>query len=465
MQLALAIRRRRLLSRGAAQLEVTGKIDARIRRLFPFRLTTDQNQAIEEICQDLAKEVPMNRLLQGDVGSGKTVVAQYAMLLAVAHGYQAVLMAPTEILAQQHALTFGKSLANSRAQIGLLTGSISTSERRETLAALATGEINLLIGTHSVLSESVEFDKLGLVVIDEQHKFGVGQRAQLRGAALSPHYLVMTATPIPRTISMTLYGDLEVSTLRQSPPGREALHTYVTGAAEREKWWTFFRKKLREGRQGYVVTPLVDDSSSVELASVEQTFERLANGELEEFRLDLIHGQQSGAEKEAAMAAFRSGETQVLITTSVVEVGVDVPNATLMTIENGERFGLAQLHQLRGRITRGSHPGFLCVFTAEPNSEATERLEAFRLSTDGFELAERDLELRGPGDLFGFRQHGLPALRIADLRRDGEVVGEARGVAQQLIDADPELEAPEMSKLKRMVSVRYGKALELGDVG
>jgi ATP-dependent DNA helicase RecG len=466
MQLALSLRRSALLHAGrAANLEFTGKIDARIRRLFPFDLTGDQNRAICEICGDLAKDQPMNRLLQGDVGSGKTVVAQYAMLLAVAHGYQAVLMAPTEVLARQHAQTFQASLSNSKANIGLLTGSIPSAERRRTIESVADGKINLLVGTQAVLNENLTFHQLGLVVIDEQHKFGVRQRAQLRSAGLNPHYLVMTATPIPRTISMTLFGDLDVSTLRETPPGRQPVHTYLGDDQQREKWWDFFRRKLTEGRQGYVITPLVDESSSLRLASVEEAFEQLANGELEAFRLNLVHGQQSAEEKHSIMESFRSGETQVLVATSVVEVGVDIANASVMTIENGERFGLAQLHQLRGRISRGPFPGYLCVFANDPSSEADQRLQAFYATTDGFELAERDFTLRGPGDLFGFRQHGMPPLKIADLRRDADILQEARTAAQKLVGEDPGLRDPDMDKLRRMVIVRYGKALDLVDVG
>lgn len=463
MQLALSLRRRKLQhDRRAPELPATTKIDARITRLFPFPLTADQRRAIEEISGDMACSCPMNRLLHGDVGSGKTVVAEYAMLLTVAHGHQGVLMAPTEILARQHARTLTRDLAQSKVRIGLLTGTLSARERRSTLAAIAAGEIQLVVGTHAVLSADVEFPRLGLVVIDEQHRFGVRQRAALRQAGLDPHYLVMSATPIPRTVSMTLFGDLDMSTLRNPPPGRQAVNTYLINDAKRAGWWDFFGRKLREGRQGYVITPLVEDSSE-SLASVARAYEQLANGELEAFRLDLVHGRQSAKEKEAAMAAFRIGETQVLVATSVVEVGVDVPNATLMTIENGERFGLAQLHQLRGRVSRGVHPGFVGVFAQTSTSEAEQRLDSFRRVQDGFDLAEIDFQLRGPGDLFHLQQHGMPQLRIADLKRDADVVLEARHDGQALVSQDPELRA--FARLRSIVLARYGKALELGDVG
>jgi ATP-dependent DNA helicase RecG len=466
MQLALALRRWKLHhERRAPSLPATTKIDARITRLFPFELTTDQQQAIREIGQDMEREYPMNRLLHGEVGSGKTVVAEYAMLLAVAHGHQAALMAPTEVLARQHVHTLQRDLQQSQVRIALLTGTLTAAQRRDTLAAIRSGEIDLVVGTHAVIQADVEFSRLGLVVIDEQHRFGVRQRASLRQAGLDPHYLVMTATPIPRTVAMTLFGDLDVSTLRENPPGRQPVHAYLGEESKRERWWEFFRKKLREGRQGYVITPLVEESSEVELASVQQAFEQLANGELDAFRLDLIHGRLSTSEKEAAMAGFRAGETQVLVATSVVEVGVDVPNATMMTIENGERFGLAQLHQLRGRVSRGTFPGFVCVFATPANEDAQRRLDAFCKVQNGFELAEIDFRLRGPGDLLGLQQHGMPRLRIADLQRDAETLLKAREDAQEMITADPELQRPGFERLQRMIHVRYDKAITLGDVG
>jgi ATP-dependent DNA helicase RecG len=290
----------------------------------------------------------------------------------------------------------------------------------------------------------------------------------LKQAALAPHYLVMTATPIPRTVSLTLFGDLDVSTLRDAPAGRQNIHTYLASADQRAKWWDFFRKKLREGRQGYVVAPLVEESEQLAATNVQETYEALANGELEAFRLGLLHGRMSPAEKESVMQSFRNGQTQVLVSTTVIEVGVDVPNATLMTIEGGERFGLSQLHQLRGRIRRGTHPGYCCVFTDNLSESSRERLEAFTKTDDGFELAETDFRLRGPGDLFGTRQHGLPPLLVADLRRDAEVLAEARRDAQQLVEpasGPSPLETPPFARLQTMVLKRYGKVLDLGDVG
>jgi ATP-dependent DNA helicase RecG len=466
MQLALAIKRfTQYEQRQAPPLEASAKIDARIRRLFPFELTAGQNQVIAEVSADLARPHPMNRLVQGDVGSGKTVVAVYALLLAIAHGQQAALMAPTEILARQHAATIEQFLAASRVRWGLLTGSLTSAERRATLEKIAAGELDLVIGTQAIVQADVEFAKLGLVVIDEQHKFGVRQRASLKQAGLDPHYLVMTATPIPRTVAMTLFGDLDVSTLRDSPPGRQPVRTYLATPDQRDRWWEFFGRKLREGRQGYVVVPLVETSADVDATSLDEAYEALASGPLEAFRLGLIHGRMGAAEKEAVMDAFRSGQIQVLVSTTVVEVGVDVPNATLLTIESGQRFGLAQLHQLRGRVSRGAHSGFCCVFAEPTSPDSEKRLEAFVRSTDGFELAEIDFSLRGPGDLLGTRQHGLPPLRVADPLADAAVLEEARRDAQQLVADDPGLAKPEHERLRRMVLVRYGQVLDLGSVG
>ncbi len=465
MQLALALRRAQLAAdANALPLAVSAKIDARIRRLFPFELTAGQNQVIAEITADLARTQPMNRLLEGEVGSGKTVVAVYAMLLAVAHGAQAAIMAPTELLVRQHARTLEQLLRASQVQMAVLTGSTTASERADILARAASGDLQLLLGTQALVESEVKFARLGLVVIDEQHKFGVRERAAFRQSGQQPHYLVMTATPIPRTIAMAVYGDLELSTLRERPAGRRQVHTYLPPADQWPKWWEFFRKKLREGRQGYVITPLVEGDEGSQ-SGLEQSFEALANGELEAFRLGLVHGRLTSQRKDAAMEAFRGGQTQVLVATSVVEVGVDVPNATLMTIQGAERFGLAQLHQLRGRISRGAHPGYCCLLTSATTEAAQKRLAALVQSNDGFELADIDFEIRGPGDLIGDRQHGLPALHVADLVRDRAVLEEARRDAQSLLADDPQLGRPEHAALRRKVEARYAKTLELGDVG
>ncbi len=366
LQLAVVARRwQHRVGFRAPRLEATADVDARIERLFPFELTAGQRAAIRDVASDISSETPMNRLLQGDVGSGKTVVAVYAMLLCVARGYQAALMAPTEILARQHAETLGGLLRTSRVRHLLLVGGLTAKQRDAALADIAAGQVDLVIGTHAVVQRDVQFAKLGLVVIDEQHKFGVRQRAALRQGERSPHYLVMTATPIPRTISMTLFGDLDVTTLREMPPGRQEVRTYIVEQSDQARWWHFVRDKLRAGRQAYVVAPLVDESQSVAATSVAEAFERLTNGELADFRVGVIHGRMTSEEKEQAMSNFRAGRTQVLVSTSVIEVGVDVPNACIMVIDSAERFGLAQLHQLRGRVGRGKLAGFCGVLAHE----------------------------------------------------------------------------------------------------
>ena len=466
LQLALAMRRENLqLKSRAPRLTSNAKIDARICRLFPFDLTEAQRHAIDEICVDLGREVPMNRLLQGDVGAGKTVVAFYAMLLAVAHQHQAVLMAPTEILAEQHFKNLQRLLSHSHVSVGQLTGRLKQRERTELLEQLETGHIDILVGTQAILQPGVRFRALAIVVIDEQHKFGVKQRAVLREAGEDPHYLVMTATPIPRTMTMTAFGDLDVSTLEGRPPNRQTIHSYLGEEDSRDSWWDFFRKKLDEGRQGYVVTPLVEETDGSQEASVKSVFENLCNEALSGYRVGLLHGRQTPEEKADAMFQFSTGELQVLVATSVLEVGIDVPNATLMTIESGERFGLSQLHQLRGRISRGTHPGFVCVFADPKGDQGRERLEAFVKSNDGFELAELDFSFRGPGNMLGTRQHGMPPLRVADLLRDRDVVLEARQAAQSLIGQGAQWLDPQFEPLRKQVLRRYESVLDLGDVG
>ena len=465
LQLAISIRRSQQQSWSAPELPATAKIDARIRRLLPFELTESQNDAIREISADMALGRPMNRLLQGDVGSGKTIVALYAILVAVAHGQQAALMAPTEILARQHAETLAGLMRASRVRYAVLAGSSTKSQREKILQDLAEGELDVVLGTHSIIQEDVKFHKLGLVVIDEQHKFGVRQRAALRQEDHWPHYLVMTATPIPRTVTMTLFGDLDISTLRDAPSGRQPTNTYLVEPDAQRRWWAFVRDRLREGRQVYIVAPLVEESETVTAPSVAAAYEQLTNGELEAFRSGLLHGRMPAREKQEVMSNFRSGEIQVLISTSVIEVGVDVPNATVITVAGAERFGLAQLHQLRGRVGRGTYASFCGVLMNEVSEAGRNRLEAFASSTDGFELAELDFQLRGPGDLFSTQQHGLPPLRIADLQRDRELLEEARREAQLLVAADPGLNHANNAKLREQMLIRYGKALDLGDVG
>ena len=466
-QLALAMRRHRLKhDKPAPKIEATPMIHARILKRFPFELTRDQLRAIDDVRADMAQDVPMNRLVQGDVGSGKTVIAQYAMLNAVANKQQAALMAPTELLARQHFTRLSQQLSGSQVMIELLVGSISQRERTELLQRIAIGTVDIVVGTQSLLSEHVQFESLGLVVIDEQHKFGVEQRASLRESRIVPHYLVLSATPIPRTIAMTVFGDLDVSILKDKPPGRATVHTYLGSTAQQSKWWEFVVRQVQSGRQAYVVTPRVESDPATEVLGAEQVYEQLLNGPLAGLRLDLLHGRMDGIEKQSKLDAFTAGQTQVLVATTVVEVGIDVPNATLMTILDADRLGLAQLHQLRGRVSRGSYPGYVCVFAKQGVApEENVRLSVLASTDDGFRLAEQDLQMRGPGDLLGTKQIGLPPLRIADLVRDAQTLNFSRGLAQELIDRDPNLEMAEHALLKRQVTQRHGAVVTLGDVG
>lgn len=480
LQLAIAMQRHeRELAAVAPICEPTGKIHARILNRLGFQLTPDQATAIEEIGADMARRQPMNRLLQGDVGSGKTVVAQYAMLLCVAHGFQAALMAPTEVLARQHALTLQRSLSSSRVRVALLTGGMPRAQRAETLAAIAQGEADLVVGTQALLSSEVAFHRLALVIVDEQHKFGVLQRAHLRTEQSQPHYLVLSATPIPRTIAMTAFGDLDVSTIRTKPAGRAPVHTYIARQDQLAAWWKFVGEQLQLGRQAYVIAPRVAETENSDIASAEGVFAELRTGPFAGHSVGLLHGRLTSEQKESVLTEFSEGKLDVLVATTVVEVGIDVPNATLMTILDADRLGLSQLHQLRGRISRGSHPGFVCAVrtTAASPSEQTapgaaratgadnERLKAFEASDDGFELAEMDLKMRGPGDLLGTSQSGLPMLRVANLADDAPLVELAREVAMELLAQDPRLSNPELSRLVQQTLRRYGKSMQLSDVG
>ena len=472
MQLALAMRRRKLTTDlRAPPLESSAMIHARIINRFPFDLTGDQLKAIEEISRDMSRQFPMNRMLQGDVGSGKTVVAVYAMMLAVANGHQAVLMAPTEVLARQHYETLREMLTESRVRVELLCGSLTSNQRSEVVAAAAAGEVDILIGTQALLYGAIEFKNLGLCVIDEQHKFGVTQRVTLRCGGIDPHYLVMSATPIPRSIAMTLFGDTELSTLREKPQGRGKINTYLARDGWKDRWWNFVRQRLDEGRQAFVVAPRIavdnanGDDDAEDVASVESLFEDLCNGSLSDYRVGLLHGRMPSEEKQSIMKSFAEGKIQVLVSTTVIEVGINVPNATVMTIFGAQRFGLAQLHQLRGRVSRGAHAGHVCVFSdGESSPEENERLKVFEQTDDGFELAEADFRLRGPGDLFGRKQSGLPPMRIAELDRDVDILVAARNLAQEMLDEDPGLEAQELAELRQQVLRRYGARLSLGDV-
>jgi ATP-dependent DNA helicase RecG len=466
LQLALALRRREVRDEGRAPiLPVTPTIDERIRRLLPFQLTADQDRAVSEVCRDLAAEKPMQRLLQADVGAGKTAVAVYALLVAVANKHQAALMAPTEVLARQHARTLDRYLAHSRVRRLLLTGALTPAERRDTLAALAAGDIDLVVGTQALVQEDVRFARLGLVVIDEQHKFGVHQRARFRRLGVDPHYLVMTATPIPRTVALTVFGDLDVSIIRQLPPGRQPVATRWEPKNQRERVYTRLREGMAQGRQGYLVCPLVEESATLDVKAATQTHAELQAGPFRDFRVGLLHGRQDEETKAAVMESFERHELDLLVCTSVIEVGVDVPRATLMVIEHAERFGLSQLHQLRGRVSRGPVAGQCYLFAEPAGDEGRQRLRAFLRTRDGFALAEEDMQLRGVGEFFGARQHGLGELRIGNLVRDGDLLGMARKDAFALVAADPGLRRPEHALLRAAVLERYGKTLDLAEIG
>jgi ATP-dependent DNA helicase RecG len=466
LQLALALRRREIRDEGRApRLISTPAINGRIRRLFPFRLTADQDRAVAEVCRDLAVEKPMQRLLQADVGAGKTAVAVYALLVTVANKHQAALMAPTEVLARQHARTLDRYLAHSRVRRQLLTGALTSAERREALAALAAGEIDLVVGTQALVQEDVRFARLGLVVIDEQHKFGVHQRARFRRLGVDPHYLVITATPIPRTAALTVFGDLDVSLIRELPPGRQPVATRWEPAGQRERVYARLREGMAQGRQGYVVCPLVEESATLDVKAAIQTHEELQAGAFRDFRVGLLHGRQDEETKAAVMERFRQRELDVLVCTSVIEVGIDVPNATLLVIEHAERFGLSQLHQLRGRVSRGSVAGQCFLFAEPPGEEGRDRLRAFLRTTDGFALAEEDMRLRGVGEFFGTRQHGIGELRIGNLITDGELLRQARKDAFAVVADDARLRRPEHTLLRAAVLERYGKTLDLAEIG
>jgi len=423
--------------------------------LLPFAPTGAQRKAMEELLADLTAGKPMNRLVQGDVGSGKTAVAAFGVWLAHAGGFQSALMAPTEILARQHYETLSKLLAPAGVRVGLLTGSLKPGEKKALHAALAAGEIDLAVGTHALLSAGVEYRNLGLVVTDEQHRFGVGQRSALSSkAGTAPHVLVMSATPIPRTLALLIYGDLDVSVIDELPPGRTPVETYLVGEDKRQRMYGFVRKQVSEGRQVYMICPAVEEEEGMDLKAVTAYAGELAEKVFPDLRVALVHGRLKSRDKEAVMAAFAGGEVDVLVSTTVVEVGVDVPNANLMVIENAERFGLSQLHQLRGRVGRGRWQSYCVLVSQNRTLETLERLRYFCATTDGFKIAEKDLELRGPGDFFGSRQHGLPAMRAADLAGDTRVLKEAQEAADRLLAEDPGLSRPEyrplMEKVRRL---------------
>jgi ATP-dependent DNA helicase RecG len=460
LELAVASRRRaRRESARAPRLAGSGELVEPWLRSLPFDPTADQQAAFARIDADIATDRPMQRLLMGEVGSGKTVVALHAMLRAVEGGRQAALMAPTETLADQHLRTLD-GLLGGTTPIALLTGSTGAARRRVLLSQLASGELGLIVGTHALIEPTVEYRALGLCVVDEQHRFGVRQRAALdakAGDGVAPHTLHLTATPIPRTLALTAYGDLDVTELRELPAGRRPVATHVVdGARARARAYARVREEIAAGRQAFVVCPLIEESDALQARAAIAERERLARTEFRDYRVELIHGQMGSTEKSAAMRAFAGGEAEVLVATSVIEVGIDVPNATVMLVEAAERYGLSQLHQLRGRIGRGGYPG-LCVLFGDPE---LPRLEAIAGETDGFRLAEVDLELRGAGEVLGTRQHGTLELAVARLPADLRLLERARELADELLAHDPELAEPEHVLLREAARARFGSELD-----
>ena len=444
LQLSLAQRRHQLRQRQAPPLLLLPGGEGLVERflaILPFALTQAQERVLAEIRADLARPQPMARLVQGDVGSGKTVVALASLLCAIEAGCQGALMAPTEVLAEQHYRKLGEWLPQLHVSSALLTGSTPTPRRRALLRDLANGQLQLLVGTHALLEDPVQFDRLGLVVVDEQHRFGVRQRNRLLAKGLQPHLLTMTATPIPRTLALSVHGDLDVSQIDGLPPGRQPIRTVLLKGSQRQRAYGLIREQVALGQRAYVVLPLVEESEKLDLRSAVEVYHQLKEEVFAELRVGLLHGRLNSADKQAAIAAFAAGDTQVLVSTTVVEVGVDVPEASVMLIDHAERFGLAQLHQLRGRVGRGAAASHCLLINDSSNVLARQRLELLVRSSDGFEIAEMDLRLRGPGQVLGTRQSGLPDLALASLTDDGEVLERARAVAQEITQADPSLQA------------------------
>ena len=455
-------------TRGAGRILAGDRTE--FEKLLPFAPTGAQRRAMEDMAADMGSGRVMNRLVQGDVGSGKTAVAAYGGWLAAKNGFQCAMMAPTELLAEQHAKTLERLLAPAGVRVALLTGSVKGAAKKALLAALAAGEIDLLVGTHALFSQNVVYRDLGLVIADEQHRFGVAQRAALaeKGGEKPPHVLVMSATPIPRTLALIIYGDLDVSVMDELPPGRTPVATYVIGEDKRQRMYGFVRKQAAEGRQVYVVCPAVEENpdsrwfeGGADLKAVTTYVEELRKNVFPDLRVGFVHGRLKSGEKEAVMSAFAAGELDVLVSTTVIEVGVDVPNAALMIVENAERFGLSQLHQLRGRVGRGKHQSHCVLMASGGGDTARERLRALAATNDGFRIAEEDLRLRGPGDFFGKRQHGLPQLKVADFATDVALLKEAKGAAETLVERDPDLSHPAHRLLKERIQKMYEEHSEM----
>ena len=454
LQLGLLLLRKR--SRKLTANKITDDKTEEFCSFLPFTMTGAQSRAVKEAVEDMKKDVPMNRLVQGDVGSGKTAVAAAIIYNAAKNGFQSALMAPTEILATQHYHTLAKFFENTDINVALLTGSVRKKQKDEIKEKLKNGEINLLVGTHAIIQEDVEFCNLGLAVTDEQHRFGVAQRGNLSKKGEEPHLLVMSATPIPRTLALMIYGDLDVSVLDELPPGRQKIDTFYVDYGKHERAMNYVKKHLDKGLQGYIVCPLVESEES-ELVSATQIYENFKNNEFKDYTVGLLHGKMKPKEKDEVMKDFADGKTQLLIATTVIEVGVDVPNAVIMVIENAEMFGLSQLHQLRGRVGRGKEKSTCILISDAQNDEAKTRLNVMCKTSDGFKIADEDLKLRGPGDFFGSRQHGLPKMKIANLLNDMKTLKEAQAEAKKVLAGDPKLKKKENEFLRKAVINLYEK--------
>lgn len=465
LELGMALKHKGVALEKGMAMEDRGELTGKLRELLHFNLTKAQDRVIEEIKRDMASSHPMNRLVQGDVGCGKTIVAFISILIAVGNGYQAAIMAPTELLAEQHYLNIHRFAEALGLKIALLTGSIKGKEREAMFSGIRAGVIRIVVGTHVVIQETVEFKCLGLAIIDEQHRFGVLQRGVLKKKGDNPHILVMTATPIPRTLAMTVYGDLDISVIDEMPPGRSPVDTKVYNEKDRQKVYDVIKREVEGGRQAYVVYPLVEESEKSDLMDATNMADKLKVS-FPEFRIGLLHGKMRAEEKEAVMKAFKDRGIDILVATTVIEVGIDVPNAAVMVIEHAERFGLSQLHQLRGRVGRGSHKS-RCLLLAQykKSEDAWKRLKVMEETTDGFRIAEVDLEIRGPGDFLGTRQSGMPDFRVGSIIRDATILNDAKAEAFRLVEKDPHLSRPENKVLKEVLRERWKGRLELAGIG
>ncbi|MBI3781860.1 MAG: ATP-dependent DNA helicase RecG, partial [Deltaproteobacteria bacterium] len=470
LQLGMALRRRSVERESGLALPENGTLTKRLRAALPFQLTRAQQRVVGEILADMAQPHPLHRLVQGDVGSGKTIVALLAALVAIENGYQVAFMAPTELLAEQHYATIQGLTSALGIEASLLTGTRTKAQRKPLYVRIASGETQLVVGTHALIQEGVRFKALGLGVIDEQHRFGVLQRGALRRMAgeqaAAPDILLMTATPIPRTLAMTVYGDLDVSVLDELPPGRQPVRTLLRNEGEQGKVYDLVKRELDRGHQGYVVYPLVESSEDSDLRDATTMAQELARTLFHGYRVGLVHGKMKPAEKDAVMRRFKAGDVQLLVSTTVIEVGIDVPNATIMVVDHAERFGLSQLHQLRGRVGRGSDSSLCILLTPYHRGDDTRRrLEALAASNDGFKIAEVDLEIRGPGEMLGTRQSGLPDFRVANLIRDRGLMEEAKRAADRWLQRDPNLETAESKLLRVVLKHRWAGRLELAQIG